>query len=325
MGRKETSESSPPVQSSKRVFLIIAIIIGSFFLFYLLMAFLSIVLTFGSGSMDSGKGNVLLLRIEGPIMTRSSTDLFGQSSGTSSRFIVEQIQAASRDSSTKGIILEINSPGGSGVASSDIAQALRETQLPTVAFIRETGASGAYWVASATDHIIASPLSLVGSIGVIGSYLDLSGLLERYNITYQQFVAGDNKDFGSPFRSPTHQERERFQQLLDELHNVFIDQVAIGRNMTHEQVRQVADGFIYSGNQAYELGLIDEFGGRDQAIKYMEQQIGRSITIRTVSPRQTFLDMLLGFFSRRSAQPTLSVPELLMILDQQPNALAVMT
>src|SRR3989338_8536572 len=143
-----------------------------------------IVSLFVGFDVESLSGNVALIPIDGVIIgTEDSGFLFD--GVTSSPEAVEFIEKAEKNPSIKAIILEINSPGGSAVASEEIANAVKKVNKTTVAWVREAGASGAYWVASASDHIVASRMSVTGSIGVIASYLEFPGLLERYNVTYQ--------------------------------------------------------------------------------------------------------------------------------------------
>ncbi|MBI4983237.1 S49 family peptidase [Candidatus Woesearchaeota archaeon] len=141
-------------------------------------------------------GNVALIKIEGVITSDGSSYL--GSATVSSPEIINFIQEADQDPKIKAILLEINSPGGSPVASDEIGTAVKRAKKPTIAVIREVGASGGYWIASAADHIIANRMSITGSIGVYSSYLEFSGLMEKYGIGYERLVAGEHKDTGFP-------------------------------------------------------------------------------------------------------------------------------
>lgn len=291
----------PKEKEKKSPLLITGLIVGGIILFiivfFILIFLFALAATF-SGTPE-GRGDVAHIKIEGLITTTARTDLFAQEVGASADRIVAQIERARDDRSIQGVIFEINSPGGSGVASDEIAAAIRSLDKPTVSYVREVGASGAYWIASSTDHIIANRLSTVGSIGVIASYLEFSGFLERYNITYQRFVAGEQKDFGSPFREPTPAETERFQAQLNELHDIFIAEVAAGRNLDPEYIRSIADGSFVTGNAALELGLIDSFGGYNEAIAYMENVLDRKVTVVKYRQPRGFLQALSGYISRQ--------------------------
>jgi protease IV len=188
--------------------------------------------------------------------------------------LVKQIRKADRDDSVKGIILEIDSPGGSVLPSKEIADSVKAAKKPTVAWIRSTGASGAYWIASAADKIVADETSVTGSIGVIGSYLDYQGLFQKYGINYDQFVSGPYKDTGTPYRTPRPDEQQYFQQKINALKDMFVDAVAENRNMSREKVARLATGEIFLGNEALSAGLIDVLGGRQEAQNTMQQLAG---------------------------------------------------
>jgi len=246
----------------------------------------------------SESGNVALIKIKGPIMGDKSRGALA-TDGTSSAEIVKLLKKVGKKDSVKAVIIEINSPGGSAVASAEIADAVTKLNKPTVAVIREVGASGAYWVASATDKIFAHRLSMTGSIGVISSYIEYAGFLNRYNFTYQRLVAGKYKDAGSPFKPLTDEERNLFQEKLDSLHEVFIEEVALNRDLSKEHVRELATGFIFLGSEAKAEGLVDELGGRDEAIAYLEKELGIEVEIGEYKTKTTWGDILSDLqFSR---------------------------
>jgi protease-4 len=201
-------------------------------LFLAIISFISafVIGLFVSSSDVQSLGNVAYIRITGPIVADAPTGFLAEEVASSTD-IVELIEMASEDEEIKAILLEINSPGGTAVASYEIAEAVRLANKTTVAWIREAGASGAYWIATATDHVVANPVSIVGSIGVISSYIDFSGTLERYNASYQRLVSGKYKDMGSPFKKLTGEEEKIFQENLDIIRDVFIEEVAANRGM----------------------------------------------------------------------------------------------
>jgi protease IV len=253
----------------------------------------------GTWTTKETSGNVALIKVNGIITTQTSSSMFG-SNDVSSADIMDLLNNIKNDRSISAVIIEINSPGGSGVASDEISRAIKSLNKTTVSYIRDIGASGGYWVASASDHIIANRLSFVGSIGVMGSYLEFSGLLDDFNITYNRFVGGEYKDFGSPFRKPEESESAMFQNQIDQVHDIFIKEIAENRNMKEKDVREIAHGMIFTGVQAKELGLIDEFGGRQEAITYLEDKLNVSVNIIEFRKKVTFLDMLMGVMSSRS-------------------------
>jgi protease-4 len=191
-------------------------------------------------------GNVAVIPLTGILLTESGDESFFEQTLTSKR-VIDLIEDAAEDDSIDAILLEVNSPGGSPVATDEVAQAIKRAGKPTVTVIREVGASGAYWVATATDHIIANRMSVTGSIGVIGSYLEYADLLTRYNVTYRRLVAGKHKDIESPYKEMTAEEQAIVQKQLDALHAIFIDEVAANRNLSRETVAELATGNIYLG------------------------------------------------------------------------------
>ncbi len=274
------------------VWVVIGVVSGLFLLSFLFISLIGAILS-GVDS-ESGVGNVALIPIEGAISASSASGMFSDS-GASSESIVAQINAANEDDSIEAIIFWINSPGGSAVASDEISAAVLATNKPTVAVIREVGASGAYWIASATDHVIANRMSITGSIGVISSYLEFSGLMEEYGVGYQRLVAGDNKDIGTPFRALASDEEELLQGKLDLIHDYFIDAVAQNRGLERMVVAEAATGEFYLGVEALNLGLIDELGDLDNAKVYLLENESIEITgIVEYGASESILDVLFG-------------------------------
>ena len=177
------------------IFVIIVLVV----LFFFSMVIAGILSMMFGGEVSSLTGNVAVIPIKGMIVTESSNSMFGQQM-TSSGSTIKLIEKAENSPNIKAIVFEINSGGGSPVASDEIGSRIKKSDILTVGWIREAWASGAYWIASATDHIIANRMSITGSIGVVASYLEFSGTLERYNITYERLVGGKYKDIGSPYK-----------------------------------------------------------------------------------------------------------------------------
>jgi len=254
---------------------------------------------FAGTDVGSLSGNVAVIPIEGVILgSEDSQSLF--ESATASPDIIELIEKADKNPNIKAIVLEINSPGGSAVASEEIANAVKKINKTAVAWIREEGASGAYWVASSTNHIVASRASITGSIGVIASYLEFPGLLERYNITYERLVSGKYKDIGSPYKEMTPEERVVFQQTLDDIREYFVSEVAKNRNLNKKEVDKAANGLFYLGAQAKELGLVDELGGKDEVVRYIEKKEGITAEIVEYKKQKTLFDVLSKVLSKQS-------------------------
>jgi protease-4 len=244
------------------------------------------------------EGNIALIPIKG-VITSEKFGLFGEEVADSPT-IVRFIEEADKNPKIKGMIFEINSPGGSPVASEEIANAIKNTNKTTVAWIREVGASGGYWVAASCDKIVASRMSMTGSIGVLASYLEFSGLLRDYNVTYQRLVAGKYKDIGSPLKEMNIDEERLLQNYINKLHGYFISFVAENRNLPEEKVREIATGMIYLGEEAKELGLVDVLGGKEEAKSVIESEL--NITAELVEYREetSLLDLLGSVFSEQS-------------------------
>jgi len=290
MAKKEIIQNKIQTERSgwdilKRTWRIITIGISALMLLIFAMIFISIFSSFMPQTFD---GNVAIIPINGVIST--GDEMFTKT--VKSYSVNKLIEQANNNEKIKAIIFEIDSPGGTPVATDEIATTIKNTNKTTIAVIRETGASGAYWIATATDKIYANRMSITGSIGVKSGGLDFSGLMTDYNVTYRRLVAGELKDAGTPFRPMTEQEKTLFQKLLDKLHVEFIKAVAENRKLPEEKVKELATGFVYLGTEAKELGLIDEFGGRKEALKYLEQKL--EIKARPVEYKETttFFDKL---------------------------------
>ncbi len=238
-------------------------------------------------------GNVALIPVEGVIATQAGGS-FGESY-VSSTDIIDFLTTAEQDPTIDAIVLEINSPGGSAVASDEIGAKIKTIEKPVISVIREVGASGGYWIASSTDHIIANRMSITGSIGVISSYLEFSGLMDKHGVEYERLVAGKYKDIGTPLRELTDQEEHILQNKLDLIHRFFIEEVAQNRNLSYEQTEQLATGEFYLGVEALQLGLIDELGNQDTAKAYLQQHYGIDNPEFVVYQRQpTLFEILAG-------------------------------
>jgi len=282
----------------KKKYWIMIVILIVLFLFSSLMAF---ILNLG-GQNNVLSYNTAIIPIKGAISTEQSGGLFS-SDGVSSIDTINLIERAKNDPNVKAVIFEIDSPGGSPVATDEISTAikdLRNNNITTVAWIRETGASGAYWIASSNEHIVANRMSIVGSIGVIGSYIEWYGLMNKYNVTYKRLVSGEYKDTGTPYRPLSTAEDDLLQAKLDKLHEYFISAVAQNRNMTIDSVRTLATGEIFLGVEAKDNGLIDELGGKEEAIKYIEHKLNITVSTKEFSKDKTFLESLMSAMNKNS-------------------------
>lgn len=178
--------------------------------------------------------------------------------------ILKAIDKIKEDESIQGVILEIDSPGGAVYHTKEaydrLKEAIKERQIPIYASMGSVAASGGYYYAMAADKVFASEESITGSIGVISSYTEMSELYKKIGLEPVVYKSGDLKDMGSNSKKPTEEEKKVFQAYVDEAYSRFVNVVAEGRHMSETQVRELADGRIYSGSQAKEKGLIDEIG-----------------------------------------------------------------
>ncbi len=208
---------------------------------------------------------IAIIDVNGTIVGGSSGAL-GATEVAAAEDIIALINAANSDPDVKAILLKVNSPGGSVVASDEIYHALTGIHKPIVVYMGEVAASGGYYISMAADHIVANPNTLTGSIGVISTFPNVEGLLEKVGVEFNVITGGEAKDFGSMYRDMTEEELLYWQTLTNEIHTSFIEIVAEGRGMTEGEVREIADGRVYTGRRALELGLLDELGHQSNAI-----------------------------------------------------------
>jgi len=220
---------------------------------------------------STAREKVLVIDVEGMISSMEPGSVFNREGDVLSR-VYARLQMAAEDKLVRGIILRLDTPGGD-VTSSDILyrEVLKfreKAGLPVVALMMGVAASGGYYVASACDSIIAHPSTITGSIGVISLFPDVEGLLSKVGVQVQVIKSGDLKDAGSPFRNLSEQEQRLFQGIIDELYGRFLEVIHEKRKdtLSLEQIRQLADGRVYTASQALKLKLIDEVGYFDEAL-----------------------------------------------------------
>jgi len=235
---------------------------------------------------------ILLVDLSGTLGLRASGRLLGLPAGESpvARFR-EELDRAKRDDEIAALVLRIDSPGGTVIASEilhgELERWKRETGRPVVAQLMGVAASGGYYVAMAADRVQAYPATITGSIGVIMLGFNASGLMEKVGVDYQTFTSGAFKDAGSPFRPLTHAEREQLSSVVRDLFAGFLDVVERGRpKLARAEIERLADGRIYSARQALAAGLIDTIGDLEQAIGAAEQAAGVAGETRLVAYRR---------------------------------------
>lgn len=190
-----------------------------------------------------------------------------------SKEIIEWLNLLKKDPYVIGIILRINSPGGAVAPSQEIYEAVKQANSlkPVIASMGSVAASGAYYISVGARYIVANPGTITGSIGVMAKLMSFEDVLKKIGIKDETITSGKFKDTGSPFKTMTQDERKYLQDVVDDLYGQFVEAVAIGRKMAKEKVFKLADGRIFTGKQAKELGLIDELGNLDYAISILKK------------------------------------------------------
>lgn len=244
----------------------------------LLIAVLCFVVSLLKGNNSAEKAvsspdRVAVINIEGTIVSGGDVQdtLFQQSTGVTSGSIMRQIRDAAEDDSVKALLLNINSGGGSATAAEEIGRELKRfketTNKPIVATMSDMGASAAYWIAAcSSDKIYANSTTLTGSIGVYMPYMNTQELFKKIGIKTDKIKSGPYKDILSNDRPMTEAEKILLQNMVNEIYNEFITVVVTGRKMDEAHVRNLADGRIYTGSQAKNLGLVDELGNYYDAL-----------------------------------------------------------
>ena len=208
---------------------------------------------------------VAVIDVMGPILG-GQKDPFDPSPQAVPEDLVAVIQRAGDAEDVRALLVRVNSPGGSVVGSDQIYHALTTVEKPVVALMQDVAASGGYYVSMGAEQIVVNANSLVGSIGVIGQFPDAAELMDKVGLKVTTIKSGESKDLGNPFRAMTAAERAIFQEIVDETYDRFVDIVATGRSLSVEQVQTLADGRIYTGEKAVELGLADVVGYQAAAV-----------------------------------------------------------
>ena len=223
---------------------------------------------------------VAVIRVEGTITSGGpeGTRLFSEATGANSSRIMQQLRKAAKDKSVKGVLLQINSPGGSVTAAEEITreiQRYKETsKKPIMASFGDTGASAAYYIAAPCDKIYANASTLTGSIGVYMNSKNLEELYKKIGVTDVMIKSGVHKDIMSASRPMTEEERAIIQNMVNEMYEQFLTTVSTGRNIPVEQVGALADGRVYTGKQAKDLQLVDEIGNYYDALDGLGVAVG---------------------------------------------------
>jgi protease-4 len=263
---------------------------GGIFFVFVLFVFTLVYITMSTDRDNefSGFGSkIAVVDVEGVIISPKET--------------VDALRKYADDDSVKAIILHLNSPGGGAAASEEIYREVRrirdQRKKRIVASIETVGASGGYYIASGTNKIYANEASIVGSIGVIAQWTNYEDLLKWAKLKDITLKAGALKDVGSPTRDMTPEERAYMQSLIDNMHGQFIHAVADGRGMKDEDIRKIADGRVWTGQQALPLKVIDQIADFRGAVKDTAKAVGISgdpTLVRPTRPKRTLADLFFG-------------------------------
>jgi protease-4 len=268
MGPNPEAVITPKRSMLRRIFWVIVIGVGALVLLNLLLPDLDL----------SGQDRVALIRVEGVIIDAQTT--------------IGELKQYSENPLVKAIVLRIDSPGGGVVPSQEIHDAVKrvknKSNKAVIASMGSVAASGGYYIAAATDRIIANPGTLTGSIGVIMEMANFEGLLKKIGVEGIVIKSGRFKDVGSPLRKMSDEERKLLQSVMDDVHHQFIQAVADGRSLEPSDVEALADGRIFTGRQAKEARLIDELGDLDDAIHIAADIAGIEGEPKVLEPRKRF-------------------------------------
>lgn len=261
---------------------------GAFFVFTLLIFSLLYFSVRGGSDFDIGGGDkIAVLDVEGVILQAKP--------------FVDDLKKYTDDSSVKAIILRIDSPGGGAAASQEMFDAVKrvrdQKKKMIVASIQTVGASGAYYIASGASKIYANRASIVGSIGVIAEWVNYGDLLRWAKLKEVIFTAGELKDAGDPAREMTPAERDYLQSLVNDMYGQFVHDVADGRKLKVDDVKNLASGRVWTGDKALELKLIDQIGGFQDAVDATAKAVGihgEPSLVRPEEKKRTLFDILFG-------------------------------
>jgi protease IV len=290
----------PPPRRDRAALAVVLFVFGGLFLVFFAFLWLAYGAVKGEAPRLASGPRIGVVDIKGPIgMGRGTVD---------SEAVAKLVRRYGEDGDMKAVIVRIDSPGGAVGTSQEILDSLRRLaeDKVVVCTMGNLAASGGLLVAMGCDRIVAEPGTLTGSIGVVtGPFPNVRGLLERWDIQMNTVTAGKLKDAGSPFRDFSAGDRAYFQEIADRIHRQFIQAVAEGRDLPVEQVEKFADGRVVTGEQAAELGLVDELGGFQDAVdlaKELAEIRGEPRIVYPPDERARFLEELLGGVAQKVAQ-----------------------
>ena len=289
----------PPPRRDRAALAVVVFIFGGLFLIFFAFLWLAYGAVRGESPRLASGPRIGVVDVKGPIgMGRGSVE---------SEPVLKLLKRYGEDSDMKAVVVRIDSPGGAVGTSQEILDGLRRLaeDKVVVCAMGNLAASGGLLVAMGCDRIVAEPGTLTGSIGVISTFPNVNGLLKKIDVQMNTVTAGKLKDAGSPFREFSEADRSYWQELANRIHRQFIQAVVEGRNLPMEQVEKFADGRVFTGEQAVELGLVDELGGFQDAVdlaKELAEIRGEPRMIYPPDERSRFLEELMGGMAQKVAQ-----------------------
>lgn len=292
--------SSQAIMNRRGLITIVVIFFGLFALFF---GFSMLMLSSVGGLDDGGDNQIGVIEVTGPIMESKKT--------------VEQLRKFSKDENIKGLVVRVDSPGGAVAPSQEIFDAVRKAKAkkPLVVSMGGTAASGGYYIACGADMIFANSGSVTGSIGVITQLFQVDRILEKAKVDVTTIKTGPYKDAGSPFKPFNDADERYFNELITDIYDQFVDDVAACRKLPREEVLKVADGRVFTGRQALKLKLVDKLGTFEDAVAHVAKEAKLKGDPKLVYPTKedlSFLNQLLksnvqGFVQevRQSATPSI--------------------
>jgi protease IV len=246
----------------------------------------------------SGEGDekIAVLPVQGAILP-SDSSVGGQLPTSTPEGLRDALTQAEEDEGVEAVVLEVNSPGGGVTASDEMYRAIRDFQeeadKPVVVSMGTTAASGGYYISTPADSIVANETTLTGSLGVIIQLPNFSEAADDLGVGQEVIKSGEFKDIGSPFRELTPEERDIFQGIVEENFDRFVEVIVEGRGLPEEEVREFADGRVFSGQQALDLGLVDELGDLETAARVAREEAGiEEATLVRYTQTPGFADLL---------------------------------
>jgi protease-4 len=281
-----------PPRRDRGALAVVLFVFGGLFVVFLAFLLLAYAAVRGEGPRFAGGPRIGIVELKGEIGAgiRGSVDALEQ---------LKIIKRYMDDADMKAVVVRIDSPGGAVAPSQEIYDELRKLadKKVVVCSMGNLAASGGFYIAMACPHILAEPGTLTGSIGVITQFANVKGLAERFDIKVETLKSGKLKDAGNPFRDMTPEDRVYWQALIDQVYLQFLSAVVEGRDIPEAEVRKIADGRVLTGQQAQELGLIDELGNFNDAVDAAKEKAGLTGEPRLVYPpdeRSRLFEDLMG-------------------------------